>query len=294
VQIITSGKSCLAIAPVWSEIEMFTGIVRKKLKAKDLIHGDEREIRATSSFGWTTAQRKRVENYKPGHVLQFHRETNAFAKNEAVTLVEVGENRLVVERDNGERWAFDPKRVHDFDVGEARRISVAAGERLLMKGNLKSVGIKNGEIGEVVGFDADGSIKLKDGRTIPSSFSQFTHGYATTSHASQGRTVDCGILILGDAGIRAANLQQAYVSNSRFRQWQTVYTTDAGAAKSAMANDTDRKLAHELREKRIRQWRVIQGLVADGNAWRAGRERVIIAAQVAKESVNPGGARHVI
>ena len=292
LQTITAGKSCLAIAPVWSEIEAFTGVVREKLKANGLVSGPEHEVIVTSSFGWTTAQRKRVENYKPGHVLQFHRETTAFNKDEAVRMVEVRGERLVVERENGDRWAFDPKRVHDFDVGEARKIAIAKGERLLMKGNLKAAKVKNGDIVEVVGFDPDGSIRLKDGRTLPKSFRQYTHGYATTSHAAQGRTVDRGILILGDAGIRAADLQQAYVSNSRFREQQTIYTTNVKAAKDAMATDTDRKLAHELREKRVREWRVIEGLVADGDAWRAERQRVIAATQGQTEGLEPGGMHY--
>ena len=246
----------------------------------------------TSSFGWTEAQRKRVENYKPGDVLQFHRETVVFAKDEAVKMVEVRGERLVVERENGERYAFNPKRIHSFDVGEARKISVASGDRLLIRGNLKANKIKNGDIAEIDGFDAGGSILLKDGRSLPASFRQYTHGYATTSHAAQGKTVDRGILILGEQGIRAANLRQAYVSNSRFRDTQTIYTTNRKAAKDAMANGLDRKLAHELHEKLVRQWRVIEGLVAEGEAWRAVRERVIAATQEEKQTIQPGGMRH--
>src|ERR1700761_2567407 len=54
--------------------------------------------------------------------------------------------------------------------------------------------------------------------------------YATTSHAAQGKTVDHGILILGEKGFRAANLKQAYVSNSRFRKSQTIFTNDKETA----------------------------------------------------------------
>ena len=277
LQTIAKGKSCLAIAPVWSEIEAFTEVVRDKLKNEGVLAEVGREVSVTSSFGWTKAQRKQVENYKPGDVLQFHRQTTVFAKNETVKMVEKQGHRLVIERDNGERYAFDPRRVHDFDVGEARKISVASGDRLLIRGNLKADKIKNGDIVEVAHFGSDGSIRLKDGRSLPASFRQYTHGYATTSHSAQGKTVDRGILILGEAGIRAANLQQAYVSNSRFRETQTIYTTNRKAAKNAMANDSERKLAHELREKRVREWRVIEGLVNDGEAWRATRQRVIAA-----------------
>lgn len=294
VRTIASGKSCLAIAPVWSEIKMFTEVVREKLKGQGLINGAEQEVQVTSSFGWTTARRKRLENYKPGYVLQFHRETTAFVKGEAVTMVGVRDSHLVVERANGEQCTFDPKRVHDFEVGEARKIAVASGERLLMRGNLKAAQIKNGDIVELAGFNPDGAIRLKDGRVLPRSFRQFTHGYATTSHAAQGRTVDCGILILSEAGLRVADLKQAYVSNSRFRQRQTIYTTDTKAAKDAMATDNDRKLAHELREKRLREWRIIEKLVADGEAWRTDRERVIAALQGQKQAIKPEGVRYAV
>jgi uncharacterized protein (DUF924 family) len=77
------------------------------------------------------------------------------------------------------------------------------------------------------------------------------------------------------------------VSNSRFRETQTIYTTDPKAAKNALANDSDRKLAHELREKRVREWRVIEGLVNEAEAWRAARQRVIAANLAETQKVHP-------
>jgi ATP-dependent exoDNAse (exonuclease V) alpha subunit len=157
---------------------------------------------------------------------------------------------------------------------------------------LKAEKIKNGDIVEVAGFGDDGSIRLKDGRSLPASFRRYTHGYAATSHAAQGKTVDCGIMILGEAGIRAANLQQAYVSNSRFRQRQTVYTRSRKAAKDAMGTDHKRRLAHELHEKLVRQWRVIEGLMIEGEGWKADRQRVKAARQGEMLGIKPGGMRN--
>jgi hypothetical protein len=92
---------------------------------------------------------------------------------------------------------------------------------------------------------SDGTLILQDGRAIPSHFRQFSHGYATTSHAAQGKTLDQGILILGEKGIQAANLKQAYVSNSRFRQSQTIFTINKPAAFPAMSTYAERLLAVE-------------------------------------------------
>jgi ATP-dependent exoDNAse (exonuclease V) alpha subunit len=89
---------------------------------------------------------------------------------------------------------------------------------------------------------------LKDGRSVPEWFREFSHGYAATSHASQGKTVDRGILLMADAGITGGNLKQAYVSNSRFRESQMIYTSDREAARDAMMRPADRKLALEMVE----------------------------------------------
>jgi hypothetical protein len=90
----------------------------------------------------------------------------------------------------------------------------------------------------------------------------------------------------------AGNLQQAYVSNSRFRQRQTIYTTDLKAAKDAMATEVERKLAHELHEKLVKEWRVIEGLMAEGDEWQAVRQRVVAATQARKQTLKPGGMRY--
>ncbi len=51
---------------------------------------------------------------------------------------------------------------------------------------------------------------------------------------------------MADAGIAAGNLKQAYVSNSRFRESQMIYTSDRAAARDAMMRTADRKLAMEM------------------------------------------------
>jgi ATP-dependent exoDNAse (exonuclease V) alpha subunit len=103
--------------------------------------------------------------------------------------------------------------------------------------------LKNGDIVTVTEVKEDGLLALQDGRTIPAHFRQFTHGYASTSHSAQSKTVDHGILVLGEKSYHAANLQQAYVSNSRFRETQTIFATDKERAFDRMARFEERPLA---------------------------------------------------
>ncbi len=246
VQTVRAGKSCLVISPVWAEIHTFTKDVRQRLKAYGALSRDERVLRTLVSLNWTREEMRRLENYQPGDVLTFHRAAAGFAKGEELTVVRREQWRLVVQTQGAQECHFDPRRTGGFDVALPVSLPVSVGDRLMIRDNLKSAGLRNGDIVEVAAMSADGAIGLKDGRTIPAPFRRFAHGYATTSHAAQGRTVQRGILLMGDEGIAAGNLKQAYVSNSRFQDSQAIYTTDLKAAREAMQHPGDRMLASEL------------------------------------------------
>lgn len=249
VQTLQEGKSCLAVSPVWEEIHQFTDVARAELKEKNILGKDVYSVTTFTSYQWTKAERSDVTNYQVGDVLEFHRKNAVFEKGEMVRCIGKELKRLVVERANGERCAFNPKQITGYDVGCDVPVNLAIGEKLLLRGNLKSSRLQNGEIVEVSGFGERGAIQLKDGRALPGDFRRFTYGYATTSHAAQGKTVDRGILILTDEGMKAANLKQAYVSNSRFRESQAIYVTNKIEAREAMSASADRELALELAVK---------------------------------------------
>lgn len=256
VATIRSGRSCLAISPVWSEIRAFTEEVRQQLQASGQLEREERTVATVTSFQWTREQHRRIDQYRPGDALTFHRASAGFAKDETVIVERREADQLVVRDSRGEFRSLDPATTAGFDAGQVRDIPVAPGDRLLIRANLKRHGLRNGDLVEVVTFAPDGGIVLQDGRTVPPGFRQFTHGYATTSHASQGKTVDRGLVIMAEAGIAAGNLQQAYVSNSRFRKSHAIYTTDAKAARRAMERPAERQLARELvGPQETRPWR---------------------------------------
>lgn len=246
VSTVTAGKTCLAISPVWSEIHAFTAEVRARLKAAKLLEAEERQVPVVYSLGWTREQMRRANEYQPGDVLTFHRTAGGFVKGEQVTVIRRDVNSLVVRAADRGEFEFDPRRLRGFDVGLGKELDVAVGDRLLIRANCKPAKLKNGDVVEVSGFTTDGAITLADGRAVPANFQQFSHGYATTSHSSQGKTVARGILLMAEDGLQAANLKQAYVSNSRFQESQMIYTTDKRAAREAMQRPADRRLASEV------------------------------------------------
>jgi conjugative relaxase-like TrwC/TraI family protein len=255
VQSTAAGKLCLAVTPVWSEIHAFSDVVRDKLKEANQLSRTDRPVETVRSYNWTEVERRSLRNYGSGDAITFHKPTNDFARHETVIVAERQKDRLLVERASGERAIFNPAAKALFDVGYAEKIGVAAGEKLLIRANLPESNLINGEIVQVKEHYPDGSLALNDGRTIPATFKQFAYGYANTSHAAQGKTVDRGILIMGEKAIQAGDLRQGYVSNSRFQHSQVIYTTNLPAAKEAMATENERSLAHDLVGRRKEMWK---------------------------------------
>ncbi|MBI5769613.1 MAG: relaxase domain-containing protein [Verrucomicrobia bacterium] len=246
VRTIDAGKTCIAISPVWSEIHAFTAEVRDQLRTAGRLGESERKVAVVHSLQWTREQMRRASHYQAGDVLTFNRSAGGFTKDERAVVVRGEAHVLVVRTTDGRQRNLDPKQTGGFDVGLGKELLVATCDRLLIRSNCKPAKLKNGEIVTVSGFAADGRIALEDGRHLPVNFSNYSYGYATTSHGSQGKTVARGLLLLADEGLRAANIKQAYVSNSRFQEGQTIYTTDKRAARDAMQRPADRRLASEV------------------------------------------------
>ena len=223
------------------------------IKDQGLLAREERPYKAVQSLQWTRSQKVQLSNYQAGDVMTFHRDGEGFAKHEMATVVGKDETELILERRDGARMRFNPGKRGHFDVGLSRDLSVSPGEKLMVRANLASSQLKNGDLVTVEEVKDDGTLVLRDGRTIPNHFRQFTHGYASTSHAAQGKTVDHGILLMGEKGVRAADLKQAYVSNSRFRDSQTIFTVDKQAAFDSMATDAERSLAVEAANEALMQ-----------------------------------------
>jgi ATP-dependent exoDNAse (exonuclease V) alpha subunit len=135
------------------------------------------------------------------------------------------------------------KQAGSFDVLEARLIEVSAGDRLLLTANRRGAGLRitNGELVAVSVVDGAGRIQLEDGRTLPSNYRSFAHGYAVTAHRSQGKTVD-SVILSGDG----MQKELFYVAASRGRQSVTVITSDKERLQETVARSMARTSASEL------------------------------------------------
>ena len=259
------GRSVLMVAPTWEEIGRITHSVRQSLKATGELGSKDQEIRVFDSLSWTEAQRGDPARYRVGLQVRFHRRKGGFESGETVEVVGCGTSVEVRRADGSVRRLPAVELADAMDVGEPRRLPVAVGDRLLLQANVRKR-FTNGEVVEVKEVQGD-SIRLKDGRTLPGSYRTFTHGYAVTSHASQGRTVDEVIVVASSRSLAAVSQEQFYVSISRARDRCRVLTDDLDRLRSHVTRSSVRvsayeamqgqgrlrQLPHSLRQG-IRQW----------------------------------------
>ncbi len=89
-------------------------------------------------------------------------------------------------------------------------------------------------------------IDLAEGKTLDRNFGHLDHGYAVTSHASQGKTVDNVILVQTGRSPGATSAEQLYVSATRGRRSLRIYTDDKEALCEVATRGRERHAAIEI------------------------------------------------
>jgi hypothetical protein len=79
-----------------------------------------------------------------------------------------------------------------LELGAIQDIELQAGDRLWFRANSK--GVTNGTLATLAGTDGEGRLVTTDGFVVPEHYLKIAHGYATTSHASQGLTTNFGVV----------------------------------------------------------------------------------------------------
>jgi conjugative relaxase-like TrwC/TraI family protein len=247
VKALAQNQSALLVAPTWNEIEAVTEKVRAALKTSGRLAGEEKEFQVFDSLSWTEAQKRDVRQYRPGLAIRFHRRKSGFAKDETVAVVAVENDLLKVQRADGSESLFPLGQgaalCACFDVGEKRQLKVATGDKLLLQSDWQRRFV-NGELVEVKAVHGD-SVVLADGRVIPENYRTFTHGYAVTSHAAQGKTVDEVLVVASARSLPAVHQEQFYVSISRGRERCQIFTDDSDLLRSHVTHSSARLAAVE-------------------------------------------------
>lgn len=235
---VNRGKSVLVVAPTHAEGDEITAEIRKRLKEEGKLAAEEKVFEVLKPLNWTVAERADVRGYSGGEVLQLHRNAGPWRAGQKLAADSSLLNDRRLRPDHFSVYRVDSLRL---GVGDAVRVTANGWTRD------RRHKLNNGAAYTVAGFTKDGDLQLDNGWIVGKDFGHLTHGYVSTSHAAQGKTVDRVLIAMGSESIPAISAEQFYVSVSRGRERATIFTDLAPAQlRDAIQKQDARKSATEL------------------------------------------------
>ena len=247
---MAGGKTALIVAPTHAEGDEITAEVRKRLKEAGKLGEDEVVFGQLKPLAWTEAERGDRDRYDGTEVIQFVRNSGPH---------KIGE-RIGAEGALAGGRALNPKHIAVYQAAE---LALAPGDRIRITAGGKSKDghrLDNGAVYTVDGFlefsgrdagqgrPSGHDIKLSNGWILDGSQPlHVAHAYTTTSHASQGKTVDRVLIAMGGESRGAINAEQFYVSVSRAKESARIFTSLSPSTLREAIQKTDlRMTATEL------------------------------------------------
>ena len=245
------GENALAVAQTWTEVHRVNDAIRAELKASGRLDG-EKTVTAYQPLNWDEAQKRDARFYGAGHHAVFLKRYGRFAKGDVCEIVSATDSGLVLIK-NGRRSTMSYRYADRITVASASALAVAPGDRLQLKLNGRSQEghvCNNGDLVTVREIRKCGALRIEDAagvvKTLAPAQHVFTRGYAVTSYASQGKTVDT--VLLSDSACRAAiNQNEWYVAISRGRRKVMVFTEDKAELRANIRRSGNRELALSLK-----------------------------------------------
>jgi conjugative relaxase-like TrwC/TraI family protein len=251
-----SPENTLAVSPDnRSRIEINQAI-RSELQDIGLVSKEEHRVQVlVPRQDLTGADRMWAARYEVGDVLRYSRASKetGIGKGEyaRVSAVDASSNRLTIERTDGSERTYDPRRRQGVSVYREEERAFSIGDRVQLTAPARELRVANRELGTVVSIGEEKRIGLKmdDDRQIEidaNKHPHLDHGYAVTSHSSQGQTAE-RVLVHVDTELGAKDLlnnRMAYVAVSRGARDAQLFTNDREKLPAALGHDVSHQSAH--------------------------------------------------
>jgi conjugative relaxase-like TrwC/TraI family protein len=233
--------------------------VRQELKACGAVAAEDHNFRIlVQRQDMTGADRAWANHYETGDVVRYARgsknvgiESGSYG---TVAAINPTTNLLTVEMQSGELATYDPRRLTGVSVYREVAHDFAVGDRIQFTAPDKKLGVANRDLAVIESIASDGRIaaQLDESRQIQFNAIEhrhFDHGYAVTSHSSQGVTAE-RVLINADTGVHPdlMNSRFGYVSISRASHEATVFTNDITKLGPQLSADVSKTSALELHQ----------------------------------------------
>ncbi len=207
----------------------------------------------------TGADRQWAARYNVGDVLHYNTGSKdlklARGTYANVTAINPDSNHITVRRQDGTEMTYDPKRLHGISAYQEIGRDFARGDRIQFTAPSQELKIANRDLATIQRI-TDGRVTAKlDGKDQIVTFEaakmrHFDHGYAVTSHSSQGVTAERVIVNMDTrAHPELINTRFAYVSVSRASQDAQIYTNDADSLGARLSYDASKTSAVDFHQQ---------------------------------------------
>jgi conjugative relaxase-like TrwC/TraI family protein len=256
---VESPEKTLIVSPDNASRRELNVAVREELKAKGALAPDDRTFRVlVQRQDMTGAERTWASHYEINDVVRYSRGSQAIGMDAgsygAVVGVNSAANLLTVEKSSGEQSTYDPRRLTGVSVYREIDREFSVDDRIQFTAPDKALGVANRDLAAVESISPDGRIsaRLDNNRQVEFDATEhrhFDHGYAVTSHSSQGLTAE-RVLVNADTGVHPdlLNSRFGYVSISRASHEATLFTDNMAKLSPQLSADVSKTSALEISE----------------------------------------------
>jgi conjugative relaxase-like TrwC/TraI family protein len=260
---VAKPENTLVVSPDNASRQEINNAIRMELQASGVVSKENHSINVlTPRSDMTSVDRSWAARYQPDDVLHYTRgsKEQRIEKGSYATVVSAKhkENQITVQKPDGRQVTYDPKRLQGIAAYRAIDRDFAQGDRIQFTGNNRELAVSNRDMGTIERIESNQiSVKI-DGtkvRTITFDATQmrhFDHGYAVTSHSSQGLTAD-RVLVNMDTNVHPEliNTRFAYVSVSRASEDVRIYTNDVAVLSERLSTDVTKTSAVDLQKAQV-------------------------------------------
>jgi ATP-dependent exoDNAse (exonuclease V) alpha subunit len=254
---VESPEKTLIVSPDNASRRELNDAVRHELKANGTLASEDHSFRVlVQRQDMTGAERSWARHYEINDVVRYARGSNAIGIEAGAYCTVVGidpaANLLTVEKLSGEQATYDPRRLTGVSVYREIDREFSVGDRIQFTAPDKSLGVANRDLANIESIAPDGRIsaRLDNNHQVEFNASEhrhFDHGYAVTSHSSQGLTAE-RVLVNADTGVHPdlLNSRFGYVSISRASQEATLFTDDIAKLSPQLSANVSKTSALEV------------------------------------------------
>jgi conjugative relaxase-like TrwC/TraI family protein len=251
-----NSENTLVVSPRNRERVQLNTLIHGQLQREGKVSRDDHQVTVyVNRQDMTGTERTFANAYVPGEdIIRYNRASKVYdvkvGDYALVTAKNHEENEITVHFENGRQLTYNPQRLSGVSVYREASREFAEGDRIQFRAPFTEKRVANGELGTIAKIgDEEMSVKLDGGREMgfePEKFRHLDHGYAVTSHSSQGTTVD-RVLINADTQESRVllNDRMAYVAVSRAREDAIIYTNSIEELRSALDRRVDKEMALE-------------------------------------------------